>query len=88
MPLLIEGLLLHIQALAEKKLMSLLLIGELTDVTLSAKYIFHVRLWIGTEPISAALLSKQGEVWGHGPHSRSKQPVWGLDVKGDTWLYP
>ena len=75
----IEGLLLHIQALAETKLMSPLLIGELTDMTLSAEYIFHVWLWVGKEPIRAAMLSKQGEVLGtgaqvHAPRSR-EQPA-------------
>lgn len=79
MPLLIEGLLLHIQTLAETKLMSPLLIGELTDMTLSAKHIFHVWLWGAKEPVPAAVLSKQGEVLGtaaqvHAPRSR-EQPA-------------
>lgn len=80
MPLLIEGLLLQIQALAETKLMSPLLIGELTDMTLSANYIFHVWLWVGKEPISAAMLSKQGGILGtgarlHPPAAGSSQPA-------------
>lgn len=69
----------QIQALAETKLMSPLLIGELTDMTLSAKYIFHVWLWVGKEPVPAAMLSKQGGVLGtgarlHAPRSR-EQPA-------------